>query len=81
MSPEEFHKHSKMIDKSVSWIQLKTNDIWGRYEQIDDCDSDECEQERAILRSEMYCYLDKLESEEKRIDQYEEMLHNKTGIK
>ena len=81
MSPEELQRHSKTIDDSVSWIEKKTDDIWDRYEEIGDCHSEECDEEREILRNSMDSYLSKLQKEEKMIDQYEEILHNKTGIK
>ena len=81
MTPEELKRHSKMIDRSVSWIEERTDDIWSRYEEMDDCYSDECDKERLTLRKEMGDYIDKLQDEEKMIDQYEEILHNTTGIK
>ena len=81
MTPEELNKHSKMIDDSVSWIEKKTDDIWDRYERIDDCHTEECDKEKWALRKEMDTYLDKLQDEEKMIDQYEEILHNGTGNK
>ena len=81
MTPEELKKHSQLIDESVSFIEEKTEAIWDRYEQIDDCHTDECEEEKVKLRADMDGYLDKLQKEENMIDQYEEILHNKTGIK
>ena len=81
MKPSELKKCSQMIDESVSFIEKKTEKIWNRYEEIDDCFTNECEEERGQLKAEMNLYLDKLEKEEKMIDQYEEILHNKTGIK
>jgi hypothetical protein len=81
MTPEELKEHSKIIDKSVSFIEHETEAIWNRYEQIDDCVTEECDRERNKLKAEMNGYLDKLEKEEKMIDQYEEILHNRTGIK
>tara|TARA_Y100000310_G_C20323679_1_gene641955 strand:- start:326 stop:571 length:246 start_codon:yes stop_codon:yes gene_type:complete len=81
MSPEELHRHSKSIDESVRWIQKRTDDIWNRFELIDDCYSDECDKERSRLSKDMDSYLDKLQTEEKMIDGYEEILHNKTGIR
>ncbi len=81
MTPEELKKHSIMIDSSVSFIEQKTEAIWQRYEQIEECKTQECDEERADLRREMDGYIDKLQNEEKMIDQYEEILHNKTGIK
>ena len=81
MTPEELKKHSKTIDKSVRWIEKKTDDVWNRYEEIGDCHTEECDDERISLRKEMNSYLDKLEAEEKMIDQYEEILHNGTGNK
>jgi len=76
MTPSELKKHSKVIDDSVSFIEKKTEAIWDRYEEINDCLTKECDEERAGLKSEMNDYLDKLEKEEKMIDQYEEILHN-----
>ena len=70
-----------MIDESVSFIEKKTETIWKRYEQIYDCHTEECDEERQVLRGEMDSYIDKLQNEEKMIDQYEEILHNKTGIR
>jgi|LULG01.1.fsa_nt_gb DNA-binding transcriptional regulator GbsR (MarR family) len=81
MTPEELHKHSQIINDTVSFIEEKTEQIWGRYEQLDNCYSEECNKEKRHLREEMDNYLDKLRKEEKMIDQYEEILHNKTGIK
>ena len=79
MTPEDLKKHSKIIDESVSFIEKRTEDIWNRYEEIDDCFTNECEKEKRSLRIEMDAYLDKLKKEEKMIDQYEEILHNTTG--
>ena len=79
MTPEDLKKHSKIIDESVSFIEKRTEDIWNRYEEIDDCFTDECQKEKLNLRTEMDTYLDKLKKEEKMIDQYEEILHNTTG--
>ena len=81
MTPEELAKHSKLIDRSVSWIEERTNDIWYRYEEIGDCYTDECEGERDQLRRDMDHYLRRLQGEDKMIDKYEEILHNTTGIK
>ena len=81
MNSEELKKHSLLIDDSVSFIEEKTEAIWSRYEQIDDCYTEECDKERGELRMQMNGYIDKLQNEEKMIDQYEEILHNKTGIK
>lgn len=81
MTAEELQSHSKLIDKSVTWIGKKADDVWQRYEEIDECGTEECEKERVLLREELDHYLDKLEGEEKMIDQYEEILHNKTGIR
>jgi hypothetical protein len=81
LTPEELREHSIMIDNSVSWIEERTDNIWSRYEEIDDCHTEECDKERMGLRNEMDKYLDKLQDEEKMIDQYEEILHNRTGIK
>ena len=79
MTPEDLKKHSKIIDESVSFIEKRTEDIWNRYEEIDDCFTDECQKEKRNLRTQMDTYLDKLKKEEKMIDQYEEILHNTTG--
>ena len=76
MTPEDLKKHSEMIDNSVTFIEQQTEAIWQRYGEIDDCYTEECNKEKATLRSEMDGYLKKLEEEEKMIDQYEEMLHN-----
>ena len=81
MSPEELNRHSKMIDRSVNWIEKKTDDIWNRYEELNECYTQECDKERSELREKMDGYIDKLSNEEKMIDQYEEILHNKTGIR
>ena len=81
MSPEQLKEHSNIIDECVSFIEEKTENIWNRYEQLDDCYTQECDEERVELRKEMDGYIDKLQKEEKMIDQYEEILHNKTGIK
>ena len=81
MNAEELDKHSKMIDESVSYIQEKTEKIWDRFEDIEDCYTDECDKERVQLKNEMNGYIEKLKKEEKMIDQYEEILHNKTGNK
>jgi small-conductance mechanosensitive channel len=81
MTPEELQKHSKMIDDSVSWLQQRTDDVWFRYEKIDDCHTQECEKEKSFLKQELFGYLDKLQDEEEMIDKYEEILHNRTGIK
>jgi len=78
MSPEELKQHSKSIDDSVRWIEMKTEDIWNRYEKIDDCQTEECNEEKLNLRKQMDTFLDKLGKEEKLIDEYEEILHNKT---
>tara|TARA_Y100001937_G_scaffold116974_1_gene169620 strand:+ start:298 stop:540 length:243 start_codon:yes stop_codon:yes gene_type:complete len=76
MTPEDLKKHSEMIDNSVTFIEQQTEAIWQRYDEIDDCYTEECNKEKATLRNEMDGYLKKLEEEEKMIDQYEEMLHN-----
>ena len=76
MTPEDLKKHSEMIDDSVTFIEQQTEAIWQRYDEIDDCYTEECNKEKATLRNEMDGYLKKLEEEEKMIDQYEEMLHN-----
>ena len=76
MTPEDLKKHSEMIDNSVTFIEQQTEAIWQRYDEIDDCYTEECSKEKATLRNEMDGYLKKLEEEEKMIDQYEEMLHN-----
>ena len=81
MTPEELKNHSNMIDRSVSFIEEKLESNWNRYEQIEECITNECDEERSQLRTEMDGYIDKLQKEEKMIDQYEEILHNKTGIK
>ena len=81
MTPEELQRHSKVIDESVVWIQQRTEDVWSRYELIDDCYSQECEEEKLSLLSQMDGYITKLQGEEKRIDKYEEILHNTTGTK
>ena len=81
MSPEELDKHSKVIDDSVKWIERKTDAIWHRYESIDECFSQECEEEKADLMNQMDLYIEKLHKEEKRIDKYEEILHNESGKK
>ena len=81
MSPEELKEHSIMIDSSVSFIEGKTEEIWVRYEEIAECITKECDEERLALGKEMDGYIDKLQNEEKMIDQYEEILHNTTGTK
>ena len=81
MSPDELKRHSKVIDESVSFIEAKTDQIWKRYEEIEDCVTEECNKERSSLGEEMDAWINKLQNEEKMIDQYEEILHNKTGIK
>ena len=79
MTPEELKKHSKIIDDSVSFIEKKTDAIWERYGELEDCLTQECDEEREVLRVQMDNYIDKLQNEEKMIDQYEEILHNTTG--
>ena len=79
MSPEDLKIHSKVIEDSVSFIEVKTEEIWNKFEDIEDCYTDECDKEREDLKREMNGYLDKLQKEEKMIDQYEEILHNTTG--
>ena len=81
MSPEDLKIHSKVIEDSVSFIEVKTEEIWNKFEDIEDCYTDECVKESEDLKREMNGYLDKLQKEEKMIDQYEEILHNKTGIR
>ena len=81
MNPEELKKHSIMIDESVSFIERRLESNWNRYEEIDDCHTHECDRERYKIRVEMDDYISKLQKEEKMIDQYEEILHNTTGIK
>ncbi len=79
MNPDELKQHSELIDNTVSFIEQKTEAIWQRYDQIEDCHTKECNEEKATLRYEMDGYLNKLKKEEKMIDQYEEILHNTTG--
>jgi len=79
MTPEDFKKHSEIIDDSVTFIEHQTEAVWERYEEIAECLTKECNEEKESLRYKMNGYLKKLEEEEKMIDQYEEMLHNTTG--
>ena len=79
MTPQELKKHSQIIDNSVSFIEKKTDAIWVRFEEIEDCATRQCDEERESLREEMDGYINKLQNEEKMIDQYEEILHNTTG--
>ena len=79
MKPDELKKHSDLIEESVTFIERKTDAIWNRYEQIDNCFTEECLEEKDKLKSEMDDYIDKLKKEEKMIEQYEEILHNTTG--
>jgi len=81
MTPEELKKHSIMIEDSVSFIEGRAEDICSKFDEIDDCFTDDCAEEREKLKAELGAYLDKLQNEEKMIDQYEEILHNKTGIR
>ena len=57
MSPEELQKHSKVIDESVAWIEKRTDDIWNRYEEIGDCATNQCEEEKMSLMVEMDGYI------------------------
>ena len=81
MTPYELKKHSQMIDESVTFLERKTEAVWNRYSQLNGCYTQECDDERDELKKEMDGYINKLQNEEKMIDQYEEILHNKTGIK
>ena len=76
MTPDELKKHSNMIHESVAFIEEKLEINWNRYEEIEECVTNECNKEKLLLRKEMDSYIDKLKKEEKMIDQYEEMLHN-----
>ena len=58
MSPEDLKKHSEMIDDSVTFIEQQTEAIWQRYDEIDDCYTEECSKEKATLRNEMDGYYD-----------------------
>ena len=79
MTPDELKKHSNMIHESVAFIEEKLEINWNRYEEIEECVTNECNKEKLLLRKEMDSYIDKLKKEEKMIDQYEEILHNTTG--
>jgi len=76
MTPNELKKQSQIIDESVSFIEAKTEEIWSKFEEIDGCLTNECNEQRDKLKEEMNDYINKLKNEEKMIDQFEEMLHN-----
>ena len=49
MTPEEFKKHCNMIDESVAFIEEKLEANWNRYEEIEECVTNECNKEKLFL--------------------------------
>ena len=72
-------KQQESIDKSVDWIEKKTEGIYSSYEKIDDCYTQDCDDEREELAKQMQFYLNKLKIEEKNIDMAEEKLYALSG--
>ena len=72
-------KDQESIDKTVDWIEEKTQKIYSSYEKIEDCYTQQCNEEKEQLTAEMYFYLNKLKIEEKNIDSAEEKLYALSG--
>lgn len=68
-----------LIDKTVDFLEKKTDDIYEKYEKLEDCHSRSCEEERDGLRIEMISALNKLDSESKSLDVCEKDFHACSG--
>ena len=79
MSLDKIIKDQQNIDKSVDWIESKTEELFSSYEKIEECYSQECEEEKEVLQNELQFYIHKLQLEEKNIDTAEEKLYAISG--
>ena len=79
MKLNDIIKEQDAIVQTVDWIEQKTNEIYYNFEKIEDCYTQECDEEREELQQQMSFYLNKLKVEEKNIDSTQEKFYAYSG--
>ena len=79
MKLNDIIKEQDAIVQTVDWIEQKTNEIYYNFEKIEDCYTQECDEEREELQQQMSFYLNKLIVEEKNIDSTQEKFYAYSG--
>lgn len=71
-------KHN-LIRKTLDFLDKRSDSVYKDYEQIEDCFSSPCEEEKEVLRNEMLSITNKLKTEEKELDRCEKNFHACSG--
>ena len=79
MKLREILTKKNLIDKTVEFLAKKTDAVYESYEDIEDCYSNPCEEEKDRLRKEMNFYVKKLRLEERELDKCERNYHACSG--
>ena len=69
----------RFVNKTVDFLEKKTDKIHQDFEDLDGCYSPPCEEEKSRLRKEMGSCLDKLRLENKELDRCETKFHACSG--
>ncbi len=70
----------RLVNKTVDFLEKKTDDIYNEYENIENCYSLPCEEEKDRLRKEMGSCLSKLSRENKDLNKCEAEFHAYSGV-
>ncbi len=83
MDYEKINEKRENIDRSITWIEEKTIDIFNSFDLIKDCFSKKCQKKKNQLFNEFNLYLNKLKIEEDNITKIEKeffLSGNPSGI-
>jgi len=69
----------RLVDNTVDQLEQKSDSLYQDFEDIEDCESVECQEEKLRLRREMGSCLNKLRYEEKILDKCEDSFHACSG--
>jgi hypothetical protein len=61
----------KLINKSLDFLERKTEDIGGKFDKLQDCFSTPCVVEKDRLEQEMSTYINKIKLEGEELDRCE----------
>ena len=71
MKMEEILARLRLVNKTVDFLEDRTDNLYRNFENIEDCNTLPCEEEKTRLRKEMGSCLSKLRLEEKELGKCE----------
>jgi hypothetical protein len=72
MSLHDIIRRIFFVNKSLDFLDKKTDDLTGEYESVEDCYEDDCEEEKVRIRAEMKSCINKIKMEERELNKAEE---------